>query len=261
MTGSTTGNTRRELFDAHLHIIDNRFPLVPNHGFLPEAFTCADYLNRMQGYTLLGGAVVSGSFQGSEQAYLLHALARLGPSFVGVTQLPATVADDELLRLNTLGVRAIRFNLQRGGSEDIRHLEHLARRVHEVVGWHVELYADARELADLFDTLVSLPAVSIDHLGLSRAGFATVVRLAEKGVKIKATGFGRGDLEVGRALRDLYAANPEALMFGTDLPSTRAARPYTEADYALVRDTLGEAGATRVFFANALMFYKPRAAG
>jgi predicted TIM-barrel fold metal-dependent hydrolase len=32
------------VFDAHLHIIDPRFPLVPNKGYLPPAFTVADYL-------------------------------------------------------------------------------------------------------------------------------------------------------------------------------------------------------------------------
>jgi len=41
-------------------------------------------------------AVVSGSFHGFDQSYLLDALALLGPGFVGVTQLPATVTDDEI---------------------------------------------------------------------------------------------------------------------------------------------------------------------
>ena len=86
-----------KLFDTHLHIIDNHFPLIPNNRYLPDAFTCEDYLNRMKGYTLAGGAIVSGSFQAFDQTYLVDALKRLGPSFVGVTQLPATVSDEELL--------------------------------------------------------------------------------------------------------------------------------------------------------------------
>ena len=43
------------------------------------------------------------------------------------------------------------------------------------------------------EMLVSLPAVSIDHLGLSKAGFPTLLRLAEKDVRVKAAGFGRVD--------------------------------------------------------------------
>ena len=32
------------LFDAHFHIIDPRFPLVPNRGYLPDRYTVSDYL-------------------------------------------------------------------------------------------------------------------------------------------------------------------------------------------------------------------------
>lgn len=245
-----------DVFDSHFHIIDGRFPLVANNGYLPEEYRCADYLERLRGYRLAGGAVVSGSFQAFDQSYLLDALQTLGPLFVGVTQLPATVSDQELLDLDAGGVRALRFNLKRGGSEEASHLDAMARRVHEVVGWHVELYVDSTELAGLYGTLAALPAVSIDHLGLSKAGFGTLLKLAEKGVRIKATGFGRVDFDVRTALRELHAANPEALMFGSDLPSTRAPRPYHDGDFALVIEALGEAAAQKVLCGNAAQFYR-----
>ena len=250
-----------KLFDTHLHIIDSRFPLVPNNGYLPREFTCEDYIARMKRYSLAGGAIVSGSFQALDQTYLLDALNRLGPAFVGVTQLPATVSDEELLELDRGGVRAVRFNLRRGGSEDVKFLDRMARRVHELVGWHVELYVDSRELTGLYDILASLPAVSIDHLGLSGEGFGTLLRLAERGVRVKATGFGRVDFDVRTALQDIYAANPEALMFGTDLPSTRAPRPYVDDDFALVIETLGSEKARNVLHENAVKFYHPPLGG
>jgi predicted TIM-barrel fold metal-dependent hydrolase len=211
----------------------------------------------MKGYNLAGGAVVSGSFQAFDQSYLRAALAQLGPGFVGVTQLPASVSDAELLDLDGAGVRAVRFNLKRGGSEGVEKLAVMARRVHELVNWHVELYADSRDLAGLYDTLVALPAVSIDHLGLSGDGFGVLLKLAERGVRIKATGFGRVDFDVRIALRELYAANPAVLMFGTDLPSTRAPRPYTDEDLFLVVEVLGEKGARAVLHDNAVSFYRP----
>jgi len=230
---------------------------VANQGFMPDAFTAEDYLKRVQAVDLCGGAVVSGSFQEFDQSYLYHALKVLGPTFVGVTQVPQTISDEELKKLDAAGVRAVRFNIKRGGSEDVRHLEQFARRVHKLVGWHTELYVDSAELSGLFDTLVSLPAVSIDHLGLSKAGFPTLLKLVEKGVQVKATGFGRVDFDVRPALTDLYAANPKALMFGTDLPSTRAPRPYQDEDYDLVLETLGEEKAADVFYKNAIVFYRP----
>lgn len=258
MTVKDAAVYRMKLFDSHFHIIDKRFPLVPNNGYLPDEYSCADYLDRLKGYDLAGGAVVSGSFQAFDQTYLLHALQKLGPGFVGVTQLPANVSDVELVRLNSAGVRAVRFNLKRGGSEDVKHLERMARRVYEAAGWHVELYVDSVELAALFDALVTLPAVSIDHLGLSGEGFGTLLRLVEKGVRVKATGFGRVNFDVKTALLDIHSANPDALMFGTDLPCTRAPRPYKDQDFSLVLNTLGEAGAEKVFYRNAAAFYHGR---
>ena len=249
---------KQKYFDCHFHIIDKNFPVVANQGFMPDAFTAQDYLARVKDIDLCGGAVVSGSFQELDQTYLYHALKVLGPTFVGVTQVPQTIADQELKQLNDAGVRAVRFNVKRGGSEDIRHLETFARRVHQLVDWHTELYVDSRELSDLFDTLASLPKVSIDHLGLSKAGFQTLLKLAEKGVRVKATGFGRVDFDVKPALTELYAANPKALMFGTDLPSTRAPRPYLDSDYTLILETLGEEKAANVFYKNAIEFYRPK---
>ena len=52
-----------KVFDSHFHIFDPRFPLVPNDGYLPQPFTCSDYLARTAGFRPAGGAVVSGSFQ------------------------------------------------------------------------------------------------------------------------------------------------------------------------------------------------------
>jgi predicted TIM-barrel fold metal-dependent hydrolase len=166
------------------------------------------------------------------------------------------VSDEQLLELQRAGVRGLRFNVRRGGSEDLRQLDRLARRVHERVGWHVELYIDASELTPWSSLLTALPAVSIDHLGLSTRGLPMLLTLAELGVRVKATGFGRVDFDVRQALRDLYAANPDALMFGTDLPSTRAPSPYSDGDLLLVLDTLGEAAARKVLCDNALAFYR-----
>lgn len=247
---------RFPLFDSHFHIIDRRFPLIPNNGYLPDDLTCSDYLSQVAGYNVRGGAVVSGSFQAFDQSYLLDALSTLGPGFVGVTQLPATVTDDEILALDRGGIRAVRFNLKRGGSEDVRHLDAMARRVNELAGWHVELYVDSQELDGLFGTLADLPAVSIDHLGLAKEGFGMLLKLAERGVRVKATGFGRVDFDVATALKQLHSANPQALMFGTDLPSPRAPRPYCDDDFLLVAETLGDEAAQAVFYDNAAEFYR-----
>lgn len=246
------------IFDAHLHVIDPRFPLVPNQGWLPAPFDVPEYMSHATAIGIRGGAVVSGSFQGFDQTYLEDALARLGPTYVGVTQLPAAVADADVLRLHAAGVRAVRFNLRRGGSADLADLEPLARRVHDLAGWHVELYVDSSALPELAPRLLSLPRVSIDHLGLSASGLPTLLRLVERGVRVKATGFGRVEFAVAPVLRQIASIDPAALLFGTDLPSTRAPRPFTPADLDLLRDALGPDLARRALWDNALAWYRPR---
>ena len=227
------------VFDAHLHIIDPRFPLVANQGYLPEPFTVDDYLARMN---VIGGAVVAGSFQTGTR-WLVDALERLGPGFVGVAELH-DVTDDEIVALDGAGVRAIRFNLLRGGTLD----DDLACRVHEVAGWHCEVYAGGRTLAALEQRLSALPRLSVDHLGLDAAALPVLQRL---GCMVKATGFGRVDLDVEATLR---ALDPAKLLFGTDLPGTRARRPFEPADLDLVAGIAPAALAD-----NARAWYRPRA--
>ncbi|MGM7637164.1 amidohydrolase family protein [Bacillus sp. Hm123] len=243
------------VFDSHFHIIDTRFPLIENQGFMPDAFTCLDYLHRVRNLNVVGGAVVSGSFQWFDQSYLVDALQTLGENYVGVTQLPYNTADDDIIKLNTFGVRGIRFNVNRGGSEDISHLDYFARRVYELVHWHVELYVHSHALTEIAPVVEKLPAVSIDHLGLSKSGFSTLLPLVDKGVKVKATGFGRIDFDAGEALKTIYATNPDALMFGTDLPSTRAKRPFRFLDIELIYSIFEEKQAEKVLYKNAVDWY------
>ncbi|MEE2034113.1 amidohydrolase family protein [Rhodococcus chondri] len=253
---SSSGSRPCALFDAHLHIIDPRFPLIANHGYLPPPFTVADYLARVAHLGVTGGAVVSGSFHGFDPSGLLDALRTLGPGFVGVAQLPASVPDSEIERLDDAGVRAVRINIRRGGSASPTDIDTLARKVHDVAGWHTELYIDGRDLPPLADTIAALPKVSIDHLGLSVEGLPHLLRLVERGVYVKATGFGRVDFDVPEALRAIAAVNPEALMFGTDLPSTRAPRPFEDDDIALLTETLGPAPAAAALRSNAASVYR-----
>ncbi len=247
-----------QVFDAHFHVIDPRFALVPNQGYLPDPFQCTRYLHACRSLALdpIGGAVVSGSFQAFDQDYLLSALQELGPGFFGVTQLPHTVTDARIMVLDAGGIRAVRFNLYRGGSEDVRHLDTLTRRVHEIAGWHTELYVDSQQLRPLRSTLAALPRVSIDHLGLSRSGWPDLLRLVESGARVKATGFSRTDLDIQAALQEICRINPDALLFGSDLPCTRAPRIFDEQDLQQFLEALDDRMQQKVFRENAENWYR-----
>ena len=227
------------VFDSHLHIIDPHFPLVANQGYVPGPFTVDDYRAT---FDSAGGAVVAGSFQHGTD-YLVAALERLGPAFVGVVAVESAT-DVEIRELDASGVRAVRCNLHRGGSLDLD----LALRVHELAGWHTEVYVGGRELAALEDRLRELPRLVVDHLGMDAEALPVLQRL---GCMVKATGFGRVDLDVEATLR---AVDPDRLLFGTDLPGTRARRPFEPADLELVA-----AVAPQALAENARAWYRPRA--
>lgn len=225
------------VFDAHLHLIDPAFPLTANDGYVPQPFTAADYRARSAPLPVAGGAVVAGSFQRLDTSWVAPALAQLGPGFRAVVNLSPAVADaeldGELDALHAAGARALRINLFRGGAWEAEQLDRLARRAFDRVGWHTEFYADVAALGRderLMGVLTGLPRITVDHFGMSEAREA-LLRLVASGAVVKATGLGRIDIADPAALTAaILAENPAGLMFGSDLPSTRARRPDTPAD-------------------------------
>ena len=258
---ATAGRAQqRRLFDSHCHIIDHRFPIVPNQGYTPPNFPLEDYLAQAKPLGVVAGAVVSGSFQANDQTYLMDILPKLGPAWVGVTQIPNDYPDAEIARLGKLGVRAVRFNVFRGRIDSVDDIVALATRCHSVAGWHSEIYADAAALTPHVDRLSKLPKFCIDHLGMTEEGLPVLLDLVAAGCKVKATGFGRVKLDVPKVLEAVAKKNPDALVFGTDIPSTRAARPFEAADIDLIERVLGRELAQKAFWDNPLALYRVKVA-
>ena len=101
--------------------------------------------------------------------------------------------------------------------------------------------------------------MSIDHLGLGKEGLPELYHLAEKGVRVKATGFGRLDFDPKPVIRRLYEIHPDILLFGTDLPSTRAPSPFKKEDLTIIKESLVHPEAIeRVLEKNAQAWYIDR---
>ena len=58
-------------------------------------------------------------------------------------------------------------------------------------------------------------------------------------------------------MKEISAVMPDALMFGTHLPSTRACRPVRDEDVVAVVETLGQHLARKALRDNAVEFYRP----
>jgi hypothetical protein len=98
--------------------------------------------------------------------------------------------------------------------------------------------------------------VAIDHLGLSSEGLPHLLRLVEVGARVKATGFGRIDLDPADAMRRILDINRHALVVGTDLPSTRAPRPFSDDDLASLADFLDPRELEDTLWNNAAALYR-----
>ncbi|MCL8000968.1 amidohydrolase family protein, partial [Brucella sp. 21LCYQ03] len=97
---------------------------------------------------------------------------------------------------------------------------------------------------------------SIDHLGLSKDGLDDLYYWVEQGVKVKATGFSRTDFEPIPVMKKIHQINPHALLFGTDLPSTRAAVPFSDKDVQLIADNFSTDDLEQIMYKNAEAWYR-----
>ncbi|WP_159992740.1 amidohydrolase family protein [Roseomonas sp. 18066] len=229
------------IFDAHFHTFDPRFPAPGNDGYQPPVFDVAQYRAATEKLGVTGGVLVAASTHGLDPAPLLAALEELGPGFVAVAAADPRMTDAELRALARRRVRGIRFNLYRGMSDGVAESLDLADRAHAAAGLHAQLYADFSTLAPYRARLLAMaPRLVIDHLGMTEASLPLVLELAAAGARVKATGFGRVELAVAPALTAIAGVAPGALLFGTDLPSTRARRPFEVADIDLLRGIAGE---------------------
>jgi predicted TIM-barrel fold metal-dependent hydrolase len=227
-------------------------------GYLPPNFLINDYEKKVKTLHIAGGAIVSGSFQKFDQVYLINTLKKMGENYFGVANIPLDITSSKLDNLNELNIRAVRFNLKRGGSETINNMVYLTNKLFDEYGWHSEIYVENKHLKDLKKTLVQIPHFSIDHLGLSQSGIKDLFYWAEKGIKIKATGFGRLDFNPIQVMKTIYDINPECLMFGTDLPSTRAREPYNHSHLEMIKDNFSESELLKILYRNAINHYNKK---
>ena len=245
-------------FDAHFHIINNKYPLISNNGYIPNTFAIEDYKKTLSKFPLqlCGGAIVSGSFQGYNTDYIIEALNILGEQHVGVINLPLNVSDEEILLLHKKQIRAARFNLYRGNNISIKSIINIAKRIYDLTKWHIELYADLESIKNLYNILISLPKVTIDHLGLFDNNTNLLLKLAEKGVYIKATRFSKLNYKlIPSLMRKIYNISPNSLIFGTDLPGTRAPRQFNNSDLILFTNNFNEKELHNIMYSNAKNLY------
>ena len=228
-SGSHTGPA----VDTHAHVFDRSCRLVEPRRYTParEAPT-KRYLAALERFDIRFGVIVQPSFLGTDNGYLLQALAEHPGRLRGVAVVAPDASEQSLAALRAAGVRGIRWNLighdpALVAGPEVRALNRRAAGC----GLLVEVQARGADLALVLDALLGdNGTVVVDHFGLPVApdplddeGFRTLAGLAcEEGLFVKLSAPYRFAPDADAyAVAILEALGPKRLVWGSDWPWTR----------------------------------------
>jgi predicted TIM-barrel fold metal-dependent hydrolase len=199
----------------------------------PEDATVEEYRGLQRRLGMTRHVIVQPSTYGTDNRCTLDALAAFGPQARAVAVVDTTVSDDELQRMDELGVRGIRFNLAQAGATTPEMIEPLSQRI-AGLGWHIQINAPAAKIMEIKDVFDRVPSpIVFDHLGHipQPAGtadplFALIIALIGKGKTwVKLSG-AYADTKIGpptyadasAVARAYVKAAPERMVWGSDWP-------------------------------------------
>ena len=176
--------------DAHCHVFGpaSKFPFAPERKYTP-CDASKDQLFELRNF--LGferNVIVQASCHGTNNDALEDALLSSNNLARGVAVVSPDITDSDLKRLDSAGVRAVRFNFLKrlvdNAPRDIFH--NIAKRIANL-GWHVVVYIEAEDLEDLVPFLQSLPTdIIFDHMarpdvtaGLNSPNFTLFQKIME----------------------------------------------------------------------------------
>jgi len=239
-------------WDCHCHVFGPaaRFPYAEPRSYTPEDAPLEAYLALLDRLGFARGVLVQPSAYGRDNRAMLDALSRAPQRLRGVAVGGAELTPSVLRTWHAAGVRGLRANeFRRDGKPyyqngvRLAEIEPLASLMADL-GWHLQLWIDARDLPELAPSLARVPVpVVVDHMGrmehrhgTAQPGFQALVRgVAEGRLWTKLSGTYRlgatpPDYAQARPFHEaLVAANPRNVVWGTDWPHPRPEGPAPDA--------------------------------
>ncbi|UFZ05774.1 amidohydrolase family protein [Bradyrhizobium ontarionense] len=223
--------------DSHHHIYDARFSVSPHwRGGRPDGATVADYRLLQKRLGVTRHVIVQPSTYGVDNRCLLDALEQFGDEARGIVVIDETTSDDELKRMDGLGVRGVRVNFLTPQSWGVTTAERLVQTAKRIapLGWHVQVLMSGDQIAQHEAVLAGLPVtVVFDHLGripqpagLAHPGAQAMLRVVNKGggwIKLSEpyadTKIGPPDYpDTSAVARACVLAAPDRVIWGSDWP-------------------------------------------
>ena len=254
--------------DCHVHAIGpyTQYPMTADRVYTPPECGLAELRQHLQSLHLSRVVLIQPSFYGSDNTFQLLCAKEMGDSARVVIVIDQNTSDQDLANMVSMGARGIRINLSTSGIFDAqvarKQLTEVAQRIKDF-DLHIQMYASAKLLADIADTITTLPVpVVLDHFASIRAdGFKVqtelpvILDLVKTGqVYIKLSGIYRissasPDYQEVKDLAQLYAeTNPDRILWASDWPHTNTlpgipatqVTPYRIVDDARILDLLPE---------------------
>lgn len=225
--------------DTHVHVFAPQYPMSPARGYTPPWSTLADLEHLHATLGIERVVFTQPSVYGTDNAAILDGMAALNARTPkrarAVVALDMNVADAELARLDQLGARGVRLNLDNKGGMPIalEDIPELGARIRPF-GWHLEFLFPGKDILALMPVFTALKVpMSIAHFayqsataGVKAPGFQALLELARLGnTWIKISGANRvsaTDLppydDCKPMAEALIAAAPERILWGSDWP-------------------------------------------
>lgn len=236
--------------DAHLHIIDPKFPTP--EPTRPAGMTFDDYVIHQRRIGTSRAVAVQAKCHRTDHSCILDALRRFGANGRGIGVVHPDVADTELKRLDASGIVGLRFSVWNPADTvtTIDMIEPLAKRIADL-GWHVQLHMSGDQVVESAGMLGRLPCpIVFDHMGRlppeqgpDHPAFRVIGRLLDKGrtwVKLAGAYLNTdegppGYADATRIAQAFVSVAPERLVWGSDWP--HITEPH-KPDDALLFDLL-----------------------
>ena len=230
--------------DAHCHVFGPgaQFPFAPERKYTPcdaskdQLFALRDQLGVSR------NVIVQATCHGADNAAMVSAVQAADGRARGIATVHPDITDIELRRLDEAGVRGVRFNFVKR-LVDTSPKEDLATIAQKIapLGWHVVIYFEAADLADLQDFFGALPTpLVVDHMGrpdvtepVGGPQFSQFLRFVERGdvwVKVSCPerlsvtgpaalgGQQHAYTDVVPFARRVIDEFPDSVLWGTDWP-------------------------------------------
>ena len=223
--------------DAHCHVFgpEDKFPYAPERKYTPcdapkeKLFQLRDFLGFDK------NVIVQASCHSKDNRAMVDAIENSNGKAKGVAFVGEEVTDDELKWMDRAGVKGVRFNFIKRlvdfTPRDV--LERIAARV-APMGWHVVVYFEMADLAELESFFISLPTgVVVDHMGrpevkkgLDHPDFQRFLRMMDKHKNFwskvscpeRLTVAGPPYEDVVPFARKIVESFPDRVLWGTDWP-------------------------------------------